>query len=123
MAGRNKTGKQSRQSGDEEKSIINPINALIGSIGIIIVALIGYLATIRGATLPIEATQTAEALHTSIAVMTQAAFDPASPTSTALTPSSTLTIPSDTPTSTGTPQPPIVELLNFDIKMSGVCKL
>lgn len=80
MARRSKTKQQSTQPDSEEKPKINPINAVIGSTGIIIVAIIGYLATVTSATLPIEATQTAEALHTSIAMTTAAKIS--GPTST-----------------------------------------
>jgi formylglycine-generating enzyme required for sulfatase activity len=69
MARRNKTKQLSKNN--EQKSIKNLTNTVIAALGLVIVAIIGYFATVRSATLPIAATQTAEALHTSIALTAQ----------------------------------------------------
>ena len=55
--------------------------AIISTIGVIVAAYIGYSATIKSASLPIEATQTAEAIRTAVALTNQDSVPAASNTS------------------------------------------
>jgi hypothetical protein len=50
-------------SSNEPKSYVTIVVAMVTTFGLIIVAVIGFWGNIRGASLPIEATQTAEARH------------------------------------------------------------
>lgn len=59
---------------DEKKPNYILIAAIIGACATIIAALIAVYGAIRQASLPIEATETAEALHTSIAMTAQTSF-------------------------------------------------
>jgi hypothetical protein len=61
-------GKRNRASNNPESPTVKIVMAIIGTVATITVALIGYFGAIKGASLPIEASQTAEALHTSLAM-------------------------------------------------------
>ena len=64
------TTQQSNQSA-EQKSSIAILIAIIGGIALIIGAIINYIGNIRAASIPVEAAQTADTLHTSIAMTAQ----------------------------------------------------
>jgi hypothetical protein len=73
--------------------------AIISAIAVIAASYIGYMATIRSASLPIEATETAEAIRTSVAIATQTV----SPAGSSPEPTSTIV---SIPTFTTTPSVP-----------------
>ncbi|MEP7136839.1 MAG: hypothetical protein ABI904_18085 [Chloroflexota bacterium] len=66
-----------------ENPLIKILIAIIGAVALIIVAVIGYNATVKSALLPIQATQTAEARLTAIAMTNQSSSIAATETQTA----------------------------------------
>lgn len=66
----NKRKQSSRQTPKKEKPNYLLITAIIAAFGVVIAAIISYFGAVNQVLLPIEATQTAEAFHTTIA-MTQ----------------------------------------------------
>ena len=101
-----KTEKQEKELHHKDGSNTGVIiGAVISASAIVIAALIAYFGSVKPTSLTIEATRTAEALHTSIAMTTQAYLISLTDTPTAsLTPTPTLS-PTSTPSLTNTPMP------------------
>ena len=68
-----KPNQSSRQIPAEERPNYLLITAIIAAFGVVIAAVISYFGAVNQVLLPIEATQTAEAFHTSIALTSHAA--------------------------------------------------
>lgn len=112
MGNRNRAKKTDpNQVADDNKSnSLSPIiiAAIITALATIVTAMFIFVGTRQGATLPIEATQTAEALHTLVAMQTQSqlllnTFTPSptfTPTLTKTLESSATPSPTHTPTAT-----------------------
>jgi WD40 repeat protein len=101
VAKRRKQTKRPSEPREEQKPSVAVLIAMIGAAAVIIGALVNYMASVKAASIPVEATQTANVLHTSVALTASASL---------IQPTNTFTsLVTPSPTSTPTQVSPIAE--------------